>query len=227
VSRSALLFSILLVLGCSDLTEGAGGVVALEVDQPALLTIEIGETLPLTAQALDKDGNPVDAAVTWRAPDPTLTVDPATGVITGVSVGTGRVQAFAGNLSSGLLQFTVIPRADTLIVLDSVFTIAPLGTASPPLVAALQSFNPAGPLADRPLVYAIVDPPEVVPHLIELPGGVLTDTLNTGTDGAVTSVTLNRATLAQPDTAIVEVRAFRTRGAPVPGSGQRFHVIFQ
>jgi uncharacterized protein YjdB len=227
VSRSALLFSILLVLGCSDLTEGAGGVVALEVDQPALLTIEIGETLPLTAQALDKDGTPVDAAVTWRAPDPTLTVDPATGVITGVSVGTGRVQAFAGNLSSGLLQFTVIPRADTLIVLDSVFTIAPLGTASPPLVAALQSFNPAGPLADRPLVYAIVDPPEVVPHLIELPGGVLTDTLNTGTDGAVTSVTLNRATLAQPDTAIVEVRAFRTRGAPVPGSGQRFHVIFQ
>jgi hypothetical protein len=76
-------------------------------------------------------------------------------------------------------------------------------------------------------VYAIVDPPEVVPHLVELPGGVLTDTLNTGTDGAVTSVTLNRATLAQPDTAIVEVRAFRTRGAPVPGSGQRFIVIFQ
>ena len=61
----------------------------------------------------------------------------------------------------------------------------------------------------------------------ELPGAVYTDTVNTGTDGAVSTVTLNRATLAQPDTAIVEVRAFRTRGAPVAGSGQRFTVIFQ
>jgi hypothetical protein len=226
VSRSALLLSILLVLGCSDLTEGAGGVVQLQVTLPQLLTIEIGETLALTARALDKDGNEVAFPVTWLAPDPTLTVD-AAGVITGVSAGTGRVQAFAGNLPSAVVQFTVIPRADTLIVTDSVFTIAPLGPASPPLVAQLQSFSPAGPLADRPIMYAIVDPPEVVPHLVELPGGVLTDTLNTGTDGAVTSVTLNRATLAQPDTAIVEVRAFRTRGAPVPGSGQRFRVIFQ
>jgi len=226
VSRSALLFSILLVLGCSGLTEGAGGVVELEVTQPNLLTIEIGETLPLTARALNKDGNEVATPVTWLAPDPTLTVD-ATGVITGVSAGTGRVQAFAGNLPSAVVQFTVIPRVDTLIVTDSVFTIAPGGATSPPLVAQLQSFNPAGPVADRPIVYAITDPPEVVPHLVELPGGVLTDTLNTGTDGAVTIVTLNRVTLAQPDTAIVEVRAFRTRGAPVPGSGQRFRVIFQ
>ena len=226
MSRSALLSSILLVLGCSDLTVGSGGVVQLEVTQPQLLTIEIGETLALTARALDKDGNEVAAPVTWLAPDPTLTVD-AAGVITGVSAGTGRVQASAGNLPSAVLQFTVIPRADTLIVTDSVFTIIPGGAASPPLVAALQSFNLAGPLADRPIVYAVIDPPEVVPHLVELPGGVLTDTLNTGTDGAVTSVTLNRATLAQPDTAIVEVRAFRTRGAPVPGSGQRFRVIFQ
>ena len=227
MSRSALLLPILLALGCSDLTEGAGGVVSLEITQPASLTIETGETLSLTAQALDKDGNPVDAAVTWRAPDPTLTVDPATGVITGVSPGTGRVQAFAGNLSSGLVQFSVIARADTLIVTDSVFTVAPGGPASPPLVAQLQSFNPAGALPDRPVVYAIIDPPEVIPHLVELPGGVLTDTVNTGTDGAVSSVTLNRAALAQPDTAIIEVRAFRTRGAPVPGSGQRFIVIFQ
>jgi hypothetical protein len=227
VTRPARLLALLLVLGCSSLTEGAGGVVGLQINQPDFAEIEIGETLALSAQALDKDGNPVAAAVTWRAPDPTLTVDPATGVITGVSEGTGRVQAFAGNLASGLVQFSVIARADTLILTDSVFTVAPGGAASPPLVAQLQSFNPAKALPDRPIVYAITDPPEVVPHLVELPGGVLTDTLPTGTDGAVSSVTLNRAALAQPDTAIVEVSAFRTRGAPVPGSGQRFIVIFQ
>jgi len=225
VIRPALLLPALLLLGCSNLTE-SGGVVALEIEQPQFTSVEIGESLPLVATALDKDGNPVDAAVTWRAPDPTLTVDPATGVITGVSAGTGRVQAFAGNLSSSLLQFTVIPAADTLIVTNAVVTVAPGAPASDPLVAQIQSFT-AGPLQDRPIIYAIIDPPEVVPHLVELPGGVLTDTLNTGTDGAVSSVTLNRATLAQPDTAIVEVSAFRSRGAPVPGSGQRFTVIFQ
>ena len=32
---------------------------------------------------------------------------------------------------------------------------------------------------------------------------------------------------AAPDSAIVEVSAFRTRGAVVPGSGQRFIIHFQ
>jgi hypothetical protein len=96
------------------------------------------------------------------------------------------------------------------------------------MVAYLQSHNPTAVLPDRPVVYAVTSPPDVGPRTVELPGGVLVDTVNTGTDGAVSTVTLNRvSSIAQPDTAIVEVRAFRTRGAPVPGSGQRFIVIFQ
>jgi hypothetical protein len=215
----------LLVLGCSDLTEGAGGVVSVQIRTPELLTIEVGETVPLSAVAVDKDGNQVTSPIEWRAPDATLTVDPATGVITGVSVGTGRVQAFAGDLASALMQFTVIARADTLVVTDSVFTVAPGVAASPPLVARLQTFSPPtpGPLAERPVVYTVVSP---VDGTVTLPGG-LTATVNTGTDGAVSSVTLTRVNLAQPLTAIVQVSATRTRGAPVPGSGQRFTVTFQ
>jgi hypothetical protein len=224
VIRPTRLLVVLMVLGCSSLDEGAGGVVGLEIRTPELLTIEVGETLPLSARALNKDGDSVAAEITWRAPDATLTVDPLTGVITGVSPGSGGVQAFAGSLSSSLVQFTVIPRADTLIVTDSVLTVAPGDAASLPLVAQLQSFSPPGPLADRPVAYALTDPLDLS---VLLPGGVLTDTVNTGTDGAVSSVTLNRVNLAQPDTAFVEVRAFRTRGAVVPGSGQRFIVIFQ
>jgi hypothetical protein len=227
VSRTALPLILLLVLGCSGLTDEGGGVVGLQIRTPALLTLETGETLPLSARALDKNGDSIAAEITLRAPDATLTVDPL-GVVTGVAPGPGRVQAFVGQLASNLVQFTVISRADTLIVLDSVFTVAPGVPASPPLVAHLQSFNPVAVLPDRPVVYAVTSPPDVGPHTVELPGGVLTDTVSTGTDGAVTSVTLNRVTsIAQPDTAIVEVRAFRTRGAPVPGSGQRFIVIFQ
>ena len=52
--------------------------------------------------------------------------------------------------------------------------------------------------------------------------------LGTGTDGAVSTVTLNRVSgIAQPDTAIVEVQTPRSTGEPVPDSGKRFIVIFQ
>lgn len=218
----ALLVVSLVTLGCSNLTEGAGGVVGLEIRTPTLKTIEVGETLPLSAQALDKNGNPVSAEIIWRAPDPTLTVDQA-GVITGVSAGTGRVQAFVGSLASSLVSFTVIARADTLVVTDSLFTVAPAVAASPPLVASVQSLS-AGPLASRPVIYTVLSPAD---NSVQLPGGVLVDTLSTGTDGAVSSVTLTRLNAAQPATAIVEVRSFRTGGSIVPGSGQRFTVTFQ
>ena len=218
---------MLMVLGCSGLDEGEAGVVGLEITNPTTTEIEVGQSLALTARALDKNGETIAAEITWRAPDPTLTVDPATGVITGVSPGPGRVQAFAGLLASSLLQFTVTPRVDTLVVTDSVFTVAP-GLNSPPLVATLQTFSPPGNVPNRPVVYAVTSPPVVGAPTVELPGGVQIDTLLTGTDGAVSSVTLNRVlTVAQPDTAIVEVRAFRPDGSLVPGSGQRFIVLFQ
>jgi hypothetical protein len=200
----------------------------LEIQTPSLNTIEVGETLQLTVQALDKDGNPVAAPVTWLAQDTTLTVD-ATGVITGVFPGTGHVQAFSGSLASELETFTVIAGADTLVITgDSIITVPAGVTASDPLLVQLQSFSPAGPLPSRPVVYTVTSPPDVGPHTVELPGAVLTDTVLTGTDGAVSSVTLNRVNgTTQPATAIVEVRAFRTRGEAVPGSGQRFTVNFQ
>jgi len=203
-------------------------VVGLEIQTPSLKTIEVGETLQLTAVALDKDGNPVATTIDWRAPDTTLTVD-ASGAITGVFPGTGQVQAFSGSLASELETFTVIARADTLILTgDSVITVPAGVTASAPLLVQLQSFSPAGPLPSRPVIYAVTSPPDVGPHTVELPGAVLTDTVLTGTDGAVSSVTLNRVNgTTQPATAIVEVRAFRTRGEAVPGSGQRFTVNFQ
>lgn len=224
--RLALLISWWLVLGCSDLTEGAGGVVGLEIRTPELTTIEVGENLPLTAQALDKDGNVVAADITWRAPDPTLTVDASTGVITGVSPGTGRVQAFVGSLSSSLVSFTVITPADTLVLVgDSVFPVGPGVPSSPALVTQAQTFVPPAPLPSWPVIYEVTRP---LDGSVALPGGVQIDTLLTGTDGAVSSVTLNRVSgTIQPDTAIVEIRSFHTRGAPVPGSGQRFIILFQ
>lgn len=106
--RWVALIASALALGCSDLTEGAGAVVALEVTQPAQTQVEVGQTLQLTALALNKDGDPVTTApIGWRAADATLTVDDQ-GLVTGVSPGPGRVQAFVGTLSSALISLTVI-----------------------------------------------------------------------------------------------------------------------
>jgi hypothetical protein len=230
VIRSAGPLLLILMVGCSSLDETAGGVVALQLQLPALRTVEVGESVQLSAVALDKDGQPVSAEITWRAPDPTLTVDP-TGLITGAAVGTGRVQAFAGSLASDLASFTVILRPDTLMIVgDSVVVVDSTAAASTPLTVSVQSFSPPGTvISGWPVVYTITSPPDVGgPHTVELPGAVLTDTVPTGTDGAVSTVTLNRvAGIAQPDTAIVEVRSSHTRGEPVSGSGQRFIVIFQ
>jgi hypothetical protein len=55
--------------------------------------------------------------------------------------------------------------------------------------------------------------------------GAVADTLTTGADGTAAAVL---SVIGEPpDTVIVEARATRTRGAVVPGSGQRFIVLFQ
>ena len=99
-----------IAFGCSNLTEGAGGVVELEIRRPAQTQIEVGQTLQLSARALDRDGNPVDVPITWRTSDPTLTVDDQ-GLVTAVAPGTGQVQAFAGSLASARVSLTVVAAA--------------------------------------------------------------------------------------------------------------------
>jgi hypothetical protein len=98
------------MLGCSDLTETADGVVELEITQPAQTQIEVGQMLQLSARALNKDGDPVAVPISWRTSDATVTVSDQ-GVVTGVAPGPGRVQAFVGSLSSGLITLTVVATA--------------------------------------------------------------------------------------------------------------------
>jgi hypothetical protein len=228
VSRWRRLLPVLAVLGCSGLDEGDGGVVALQVEVPVPPDVEVGDTLQLHATALDANGDPVDVAISWQAADPTVSVN-ATGLVTGVSAGTGRVQAREGSLGSNVVTLTVIARADTLLLLgDSIRTVPAEAGASGDLVTELRTFAPDTTVASRPVIYAITFPVAGTAPGVTLSGGAQTDTVNTGADGTVTGMQLVRVASQPPvDSAVVTVRAERTRGAAVPGSGQRFVIRFE
>lgn len=106
--RPALAWAALLALGCSELTEAEAGIVAIEVTVPEPAEVTVGENIQLSARALNRAGDVVDAVITWSTPDATITVNGTTGAVTGVTAGTGRVQAESGSFTSGLITLTVV-----------------------------------------------------------------------------------------------------------------------
>jgi Bacterial Ig-like domain (group 2) len=229
VTRRISLVLLAAAMGCSELPEAEQGVVAIEVRLPGPDTVEVGETIQLSAKPLDANGDSVGAPVVWVSADPSATIDPSSGMLTGVSPGSARVQASVGGLSSALITFAVVAPADTLLIVgDSVVAAIRTDPSSPPLITQLQSFNPAGVLEGRGVIYAITSPdPAAAPPSVLLAGGVVTDTLVTAADGTASATLSVVAGGTPPDTVIVTVRAERTRGATVPGSGQRFIVVYQ
>jgi len=229
VRRWMRLLPLLAAAACSGLDEGEGGVVGLEIQAPEDSRLEVGEQVQLSARALDVDGETVDAAITWLASDDALSVD-ATGLVTGLQAGTADVQAAVGALTSARVGFSVLARADTLIIDGDSVHVIPVAI-DPPVTAnlavRLESFSPAGPAGSHSVIYEITQPVAGTTPVVQLTGGVQSDTLTTTAAGTAT-IALSLVTgQVPPDTAIVEVRANRLRGSIVPGSGQRFIVLFQ
>ena len=220
-------------LACSNITDSGDGVVALEVKVPSRLELEVGDTVQLAARALDRNGDSVDAAITWLTPDTTVGVVAATGQVTGRFGGPsiGRVQAAEGTLVSDFLTFTVLARADSLALPGGAAVTVPTGTvSSPPLDVKLLG-APDAQMGGHRLIFTVTAPVFTDPALrtVQLPNAALVDTVLTGVDGApVAPVTLDLvAGTTAPPTATVQVTALRPSGAVVPGSGQTFTVTFQ
>jgi hypothetical protein len=226
VTRRLVPLLAAVALGCSGLTETEGGVVGIEVGVPGPDSVEVGEAIQLTVKPINKNGDSVAAAVTWLSADTTATID-AAGVLSGVSAGPARIQAAVGSLRSPIITFTVVARPDSLVLAgDSVVTVPAGTTTSPGLITRLDTFSPPGPVASRQVVYTITSPdPAAAPPAVVFPGGSAADSVLTGADGTATA-TLT-AIAPPPDTVIVQVGATRLRGTGVPGSGQRFIVVFQ
>ena len=221
------LFPLLAVAACSSLEEGQGGIVALELQTPAITTLEVGEQVQLSARALDADGETVDATIEWLTSSAALSVD-AAGLATGVTAGAAQVQAAVGSLTSAQIDFTVRAPADTIVIVgDSVLAVPVAAPVPANPTVRIDSRTPPGPVEGQDVIFDITHPLAGTPPLVQLANGDQSDTVRTTAEGVATVALSVGTGQVPPDTAIVEVRANRLRGAVVPGSGQRFIILFQ
>jgi len=235
--KASALVGALLLAGCSNITAGEGGVISLEVRRPEPAIVEVGDTIQLSARALDRNGDSVAATIIWRTPDSTIALDSLTGRVTGVIAGlTGRVQALETSLASQPITLLVAGAADTLSVPPDTLAVAADATTSVPLAPMVLSRRDTAasgfvPAPNIRVIVTISAPTFADPasRTVELTGGVLADTLLTGADGQPTpAVTVNRVTgTVAPDTVRVTIQALHRSGAPVAGSGQQILLLFQ
>jgi len=106
------------LIACRGLTLDQERVIAIEVPTTTP-RVQEGDTLRLTARLLNAAGVPVPgAAATWATDDTvtSFTLDQATGLVTAIKPGTGRVWARFDALMSGPLTLTVTARPAPALV---------------------------------------------------------------------------------------------------------------
>ena len=99
--------------GCTLLTADFDRIVALQID-PEDRTVVVGDTIHLAAQAVNAAGEFVaDAEIFWAIIDVDsgqigFTLDTATGIVSGIQLGSGRVQARVEEIRSNPISITVV-----------------------------------------------------------------------------------------------------------------------
>lgn len=223
------------VVACSQATDLGNGVIAIETRPSVPQTMDRGDTARFRARAVDVNGDSVAANLVWRTPSPdtTLIVDSVAGIITSVFPDvTLRAQAFLGSFASAFDTVRVQARPDTLIqVGPDTQTVATGIQQSLELQVRLESrdYTPQAGVSNRDVIFEITEPVFADPatRTVELVNGAVKDTVATASTGVpAPAVVVRRVGTTQPDSAIVTVSAFRRRGTPVPGSGQRFIIRF-
>lgn len=234
----ALLIGALWLAGCSSPNGNPDEVIVLQITTPKSLILEQNDTIniqtmTLWGTALNLAGDSIAATIIWRCADTTAAVpDSFIPYIYGLTPsGTARIQANTAGLVSPVLNYTVRPRTDTIIFAGPDTMRVLSGDAqSAGLNVEVDTYNPAGPLLGRVVIYSITSPvfPTVASRTVEFPNGWLSDTVvTTATGQPSTPPVIQRVTgVASPDSAIVVVSATRPSGRPVPGPGSGFIVRF-
>lgn len=177
------------VVGTADVTTTPGALARLDV-QPAGGDVRSGELLRFRTTGLDARGNVVTGyPVEWRVSGDVGTIEPARGIFTALSAGSGQVLARSGGVE-GSTAFRVVPgdpSADTSTVEASPATVPAGGDAAEITVTVRDAFrNPVAGASVRVLSSRAADT-------------VRPAEATTGADGAarlrITSTTVGRSTL--------------------------------
>lgn len=232
-----------LLAGCTAITGDFSDVVAIKYTGPLAPTLAEGDTLTLTAVALDASGNELpEVPVIWRVLEPDtvqvgFALDSMTGMVTGLYAGTGRVRGNAAGLPTNLITVKVTAVADSIAALEpSEDTLPATDTESPAFGATVYDVPPTGPpapVAGTPVRFTIVQPAAGTAAAATLAIGApgqppeddpLVVTVATSSGGSAFA-TVRRVGQGQPDTAIVEAVALTAAGAVIPGLPARFTII--
>ncbi len=239
IGRQRAMVLLALVAGCSSLAGDTTGVVAIEVVSPQFPTMEDRDTINLVtptlhARALNLQGDSIDGNIKWTSADTlAVVIDSAIPYIVGAGTsGSPRIQARVGTLGSTVITYSLSARSDTIALTGSdSITVDGNTVVSDSLQVSLQSFQPAGPIANRRLIFTITSPAFATPadRTVEFPGHGLVDTATTGINGGPqTAVTLTRITgTIAPDSVVVTVTAHRPSGREVPGLVRPIVVHFE
>ena len=163
-----LAFSAAWLAGCSSPNANPDEVIALQVTAPTINRrfIEQNDTLNIQTKtlwgvALNLAGDSIASVIIWRCADTTAAVpDSFIPYIYGIATsGNARIQANTAGLFSPVLNYTVRPRTDTIIFAgpDTIRVLSGNDTSAR-LNVEVDSYNPAGPLATRTVIYTITSP---------------------------------------------------------------------
>jgi hypothetical protein len=223
--------------GCSDITLSPTHVIALEVNTTTP-TVEQGDTVRLAARALNALGAEVpDAPIAWAVLDTgslVFQLDPS-GLVHGITLGSGRVQANSDNLRSDPITVTVTPVPDTAAATIPTRVVVPsTDVQSADLSVAVYSRSSTGTLTSilgKTVIYQVAEPATSTGFFL-----TVSDTLPGPDARKVTTVTTSTGTAsarvrrkngeAAPDSVLVDATAVTAHGATVPGTPVRFVVIF-
>ncbi len=169
--------------------------------------VEVLDTLRPHARALNGRGDSTAAQIVWSALDTSIAiVDSLTGTTVGRVVGTGRIQARAGNLRSNPVTVTVLAPFDSIHVTgpDTVTVPAPDSLSDS---LKIQAVGAPGSTAGRAIALSITFPPGA-PGLTLVPGETVR------TNGSGLAVFQVRASgITRPDT--VGITATARHGSPI------------
>ncbi len=222
--------------------------IAIEIDGTPDRSVEEGDTLTLTARALNVAGDTVPGAViTWEMVDPDsgqigFTLDASTGLVTAHAPGSGRVRPRVEDLTTqAVITVTVTPAPDSVAAGgDVTVTMVAGDSVSPPLIVTVYYLadDTAAPVAlgKKPVHYYAVDP---APGSTEAEGFflALSDSDDAGPDshritaqsdaaGRASVVVRRISGAAVPDSALVDAAVTTAAGDTVAGSPVRFVVVF-